>query len=73
MFAGLAALIGTPIVYRIRSGARSQAAPNWLWPTWWMLLPLAAVLIGWFLMRLPDSIDLRRSLLRSRLFSRRRR
>jgi uncharacterized protein YybS (DUF2232 family) len=70
---GLAALIGTPIVYRLRAAnANVSPARNWLWPTWWMLVPLAVVIIGLLIARVPESFDLRRSLLRSRLFARRR-
>lgn len=70
---GIAALVGTPIVYRLRAAnANVPLSRNWLWPTWWMLVPLAGVLIGLLIARVPQSFDLRRSLLRSRLFARRR-
>ena len=70
---GVAALIGTPIVYRIRAAsAHARATHNWLWPTWWMLVPLFIVLIGALLTVAPDSGDLRRRLLRSRFFANRR-
>ena len=71
---GIAALVGTPIVYRIRAAsAHARATHNWLWPTWWMLVPLLVVLIGAVLTVAPDSDGLRRRLLRSRLFANRRR
>ena len=71
---GLAALIGTPIVYRVRAAsAHAHATHTWWWPTWWLLVPLAAVVVGVFLVRAPDSHELRRRLLRSRLFERRHR
>jgi hypothetical protein len=71
---GVAALIGTPIVYRIRAAsAHARATHSWLWPTWWMLVPLLVALIGAFITVAPDSLDLRRRLLRTRLFSNRRR
>ena len=71
---GLAALVGTPIVYRLRAASAHARVPHsWLWPTPWMFVPLAVVLIGLFIARIPQSFDLRRSLLRSRLFARRRR
>ena len=70
---GVAALVGTPIVYRLRAAsAHASASRNWLWPTWWMLAPLVIALIGLFVARAPQSFDFRRSLLRSRLFARRR-
>jgi hypothetical protein len=71
---GVAALIGTPIVYRVRAAsAHARARHSWFWPTPWMVVPLVIVLIGAFVMVAPDSFDLRRRLLRTRLFSNRRR
>jgi hypothetical protein len=66
---GALALVGTPIVYALRSGTTPA---TWWWPTWWMLLPLVALLIGIAIVSLPASFDLRRALLRSRVFARRR-
>jgi hypothetical protein len=57
------ALVGTPIVYALRSGATPA---TWWWPTWWMLLPLAVLVVGIVVRALPASFDLRRSLLRGR-------
>ena len=74
MLGGVAALIGTPIVYRVRAAsAHARVTHSWLWPTWWMLVPLVVVLIGAFVTVAPDSRDLRRRLLRTRMFSNRRR
>ena len=70
---GIAALVGTPIVYRLRAAnAHASVSRNWLWPTWWMLVPLIIVIVGLIIARVPQSFDLRRSILRSRLFARRR-
>jgi hypothetical protein len=57
------ALVGTPIVYALRSGATPV---TWWWPTWWMLLPLVVLVIGILIRALPTSFDLRRSLRRGR-------
>jgi hypothetical protein len=74
MLGGIAALIGTPIVYRVRAAsAHARATHSWFWPTPWMLVPLLVVLVGAFVARAPDSIEFRRRLLRTRLFSNRRR
>jgi len=71
---GVAALIGTPIVYRLRAAsAHARATHSWFWPTPWMLIPLVVVILGAFLTVAPDSHDVRRRLLRTRLFSNRRR
>jgi hypothetical protein len=68
---GLGALVLTPVVYRIRmAGTNAQAAANALWPTWWMLIPLLFAIVGAVLVFLPESFDLRRSLLRSRFVTR---
>ncbi len=66
---GALALIGTPIVYALRSGT---SPATWWWPTWWMLLPLVVLLVGIVIVSLPASFDLRRWLLRSRAIARRR-
>jgi hypothetical protein len=69
---GLAALVLTPVVFRIRTqGSNTQA--NALWPSWWMVLPLLVAVAGAFLVLAPASFDLRRSLLRSRFITRLRR
>ena len=48
---GLVMLVLTPIVYRVRtSHMHTRATRALLWPTAWMLVPLAAVLVGLFLM-----------------------
>ena len=60
-------------MYRVRAASAHARTHNWLWPTWWMLVPLLIALIGAFMMVAPDSADVRRRLLRSRLFSNRRR
>jgi hypothetical protein len=71
---GLAALIGTPIVYRLRAAsAHARLTHSWYWPTPWMLIPLLVVVVGACITLAPDSVDLRRRLLRTRLFSNRRR
>jgi hypothetical protein len=68
---GLGALVLTPVVYRIRTaGATSDATARWFWPTWWMLIPLLFAIAGAVLVLLPESFDLRRSLLRSRFVTR---
>jgi hypothetical protein len=68
---GLGALVLTPVVYRIRTaGSNGQASANWLWPTWWMLIPLLLAIAGAVLVFLPESFDLRRSLLHSRFMTR---
>jgi hypothetical protein len=70
---GVAALVGTPIIYRLRAaGAHATVTRNWFWPTWWMLVPVIVVMIGLLIARAPESFDFRRSLLQSRLFARRR-
>jgi hypothetical protein len=73
LLGGVGALVGTPVVYRIRAaGSDVHLARNWLWPTWWMLVPLLVALIGALLMLAPRSFDLRRTLLRRTSNSRRR-
>ena len=68
---GLGALVLTPVVYRIRmAGTNAQASANPLWPTWWMLIPLLFAIVGAVFVFLPESFDLRRSLLRSRFVTR---
>jgi uncharacterized membrane protein len=48
---GLVMLVLTPIVYRVRTThMHTRATRALLWPTAWMVLPLAAVLVGAFLM-----------------------
>jgi hypothetical protein len=66
---GVLALVGTPIVYALRSVATPG---TWWWPTWWMALPLIVLVFGITIRALPASFDLRRSLLRSRVVSGRR-
>jgi TRAP-type C4-dicarboxylate transport system permease small subunit len=66
---GALALVGTPIVYALRSGATPA---TWWWPTWWMLLPFVVVVLGIVIRALPASFDLRRALSRSRSVARRR-
>jgi hypothetical protein len=66
---GLLALVGTPIVYQLRSGTTPG---TWWWPTWWMVFPLVVLVLGIVIRALPASFDLRRSLLRSRVVSGRR-
>ncbi len=74
MLGGVAALVGTPIVYRIRAAsAHARVTHSWYWPTPWMLIPLLVVVVGAFVTIAPDSRELRRRLLRTRLFSNRRR
>ena len=51
-------------------GPNSQASANSLWPTWWMLIPLAFAIVGAVLVFVPESFDLRRSLLHSRFVTR---
>ena len=63
------ALVGTPMVYALRSGATPA---TWWWPTWWMLLPLVVLVIGVVIRALPASFDLRRALRRGRVSSGRR-
>jgi hypothetical protein len=71
---GVAALIGTPIVYHLRAtSAHAHTTHAWYWPTPWMIVPLLIVLVGVFLTLAPDSLDVRRRLLRTRLFANRRR
>jgi hypothetical protein len=71
---GAAALIGTPIVYRLRAAsAHARATHSWFWPTPWMWIPLVVVVLGALLTVAPDSRDVRRRLLRTRLFANRRR
>ena len=66
MLAGVAALIGTPVIYRIRAAsAHARATRSWFWPTWWMLVPLLVVAIGVLVTYLPATFDLRRSVRRS--------
>ena len=73
LLGGIGALIVTPLVYRIRAtGSDVHLARNWLWPTWWMLVPLLVAVIGAFLMLAPPSFDLRRTLTRRGPDSRRR-
>ena len=67
---GALALIGTPIVYRLRAGG--DAGGTWWWPTWWMLVPLFVLLLGLLINALPPSFDLRRTIARGRAASRRR-
>ena len=57
------ALLGTPIVYALRSGSTPA---TWWWPTPWMVLPLVVLVIGIVIRALPATFDLRRSLLRGR-------
>jgi H+/Cl- antiporter ClcA len=67
ILAGIAALIGTPLVYRFRTAnAHARVTHNWLWPTWWMLVPLLVAIVGVVITLLPASFDLRRSLLARR-------
>ncbi|MGZ7011470.1 MAG: hypothetical protein ACXVI2_15335 [Ilumatobacteraceae bacterium] len=74
LFAGLSALVGTPIVYRIRaSSAHVRMSRVWWWPTWWMLVPLLAAGIGVMLMLAPPAVDVRRRFFRRRSDSRARR
>jgi hypothetical protein len=64
---GALALIGTPIVYRLRAASAHVPAKNvWWWPTWWMLVPLLVLLAGLLITTLPASFDLRRTLVRAR-------
>ncbi len=68
---GLGALVLTPVVYRIRTAsANAEATAHWLWPTWWMLLPLIVAIVGAVLVFLPAGFDLRRTLLHSRFVTR---
>jgi hypothetical protein len=70
---GALALIGTPIVYRLRAASAHVPAKNmWWWPTWWMLVPLLVLLVGLLINTLPASFDLRRTLVRTRNSARRR-
>ena len=70
---GALALIGTPIVYRLRAASAHIPAKNtWWWPTWWMLVPLFVLLLGLLINALPSSFDLRRTIARGRSASRRR-
>ena len=74
VFAGLSALVGTPIVYRIRaSSSHVRMSRNWWWPTWWMLVPLLAVGVGVVLMYAPGAVDVRRRVFRRRSGARARR
>jgi hypothetical protein len=66
---GALALVGTPIVYWLRSGTTPG---TWWWPTWWMWLPLVVLVIGIVIRALPRSFDLRRSVLHSRVVAGRR-
>lgn len=66
----MGALILTPVVYRIRTAGADIRSGHWVWPTWWMLVPLVIALIGGFLVLMPESFDLRRSVLHSRLVMR---
>jgi hypothetical protein len=66
---GALALVGIPIIYRLRSGTTPG---SWWWPTPWMLLPLVVLAVGIVIVSLPASFDLRRTLLRSRALKRRR-
>jgi hypothetical protein len=70
---GALALLGTPIVYRLRAAsAHVPAKSTWWWPTWWMLVPLFVLLLGLLVNALPSSFDLRRAIARGRAASRRR-
>ena len=70
---GALALIGTPIVYRLRAAsAHVQTKSTWWWPTWWMLVPLFVLLLGLLINALPSSFDLRRAIARGRSAARRR-
>ena len=44
---GLGALILTPVVYRIRTAGADTQSGHWVWPTWWMLVPLVIALDRW--------------------------
>jgi hypothetical protein len=70
---GLGALVFTPVVYRIRTASAHTHVAFSLWPTWWMLVPLAVAIVGALLAFAPASFDLRRSLLHSRFVTRLRR
>ena len=64
---GALALIGTPIVYRLRAAsAHVPAKSTWWWPTWWMVVPLLVLLLGVLVSALPPSFDVRRALVRGR-------
>jgi hypothetical protein len=70
---GVLALIGTPIVYRLRAAsAHVPAKSTWWWPTWWMVVPLFVLLIGLLINALPASFDVRRAIRRGRSAPRRR-
>jgi len=70
---GVLALFGTPIVYRLRAAsAHVHAKSTWWWPTSWMLVPLAVLLLGLLINALPSSFDLRRAITRGRAAARRR-
>jgi hypothetical protein len=70
---GALALIGTPIIYRLRAASAHVPAKNtWWWPTWWMVVPLLVLLFGVLINVLPSSFDLRRAITRGRAAARRR-